>query len=352
MTELKTPITELFGIKKPIILAGMNVAAGPELAAAVTNAGGLGVIGGLGYTPKFLKEQINVLKSHLDDKNAPFGIDLLLPQVGGGARATNKDYTNGELPQLIDAIIEGKASVFVCAVGVPPKWAVDKLHAAGIVCMNMVGAVKHVKKALDVGVDIICAQGGEGGGHTGDTATSILIPKVVDECRGRISPLTNKPVLVVAAGGIFDGRGLAMALAAGASAVWVGTRFICAEEAGAPPAHQKSVIGADYDGTIRTIIYSGRPMRVRKTAHNTNWEENKSAEIKELTSKGILPIMHEIEQLGDKLTPKMSMEIRPWLMGQAAGAISEVVPAKKIVDDMVAEAIAQIQAANSMVSRL
>merc|ERR1719487_2820352 len=104
--------------------------------------------------------------------------------------------------------------------------------------MNMVGAVKHVEKALAVGVDIICAQGGEGGGHTGDTATSILIPKVVDACRGRISPLTGKPVEVVAAGGIFDGRGLAMALAAGASAVWVGTRFVACEEAAAGPYHK------------------------------------------------------------------------------------------------------------------
>merc|ERR1719487_789893 len=104
--------------------------------------------------------------------------------------------------------------------------------------MNMVGAVKHVEKALAVGVDIICAQGGEGGGHTGEVATSILIPKVVDACRGRVSPLTGKPVLVVAAGGIFDGRGLAMALSVGAAGVWVGTRFVAAEEAGAGPYHK------------------------------------------------------------------------------------------------------------------
>ncbi len=83
---IRTPLCELFGIKHPIIQAGMNVAAGPELAAAVTNAGGLGVIGGLGYTPKFLRQQIATLKSHLVDKNAPFGVDLLLPKVGEGAR--------------------------------------------------------------------------------------------------------------------------------------------------------------------------------------------------------------------------------------------------------------------------
>merc|ERR1712054_359990 len=128
--KIRTPITEMFGIKHPVLLAGMNVAAGPKLAAAVTNAGGLGVIGGVGYTPDMLREQIAELKEHLDDKNAPFGVDLLLPQVGGSARKTNYDYTDGHLPELVDIIIEEKASLFVSAVGVPPKWAVEKLHAA------------------------------------------------------------------------------------------------------------------------------------------------------------------------------------------------------------------------------
>ena len=132
---------------------------GPELAAAVTNAGGMGVLGGVGYTPKFLRQQIKEIKEYLNDKNAPFGVDLLLPQVGGSARKTNKDYTGGKLPELIDIIIEEKAAAFVCAVGVPPKEQVDRLHAAGIPCINMVGAAKHCAKALAVGMDIICCQG-------------------------------------------------------------------------------------------------------------------------------------------------------------------------------------------------
>ena len=136
---ISTELTKLFGIRHPILLAGMNVAAGPELAAAVTNAGGLGVIGGIGYTPSFLKKQIDLLKAALNDKNAPFGVDLLLPETGGSARKTNYDYTKGQLPELIDVIIKEKAKVFVCAVGVPPKAVVEKLHAAGIPVMNMIG---------------------------------------------------------------------------------------------------------------------------------------------------------------------------------------------------------------------
>ena len=162
--KIRTPITELFGIKHPILLAGMNVAAGPKLAAAVTNAGGLGVIGGVGYTPDMLQEQIDELKGFLDRPDLPFGVDLLLPQVGGSARKTNYDYTKGKLNELTDIIIESGAKLFVSAVGVPPKAIVDKLHKAGILYMNMIVHVKHVQKCIDVGVDIICAQGGEGGG--------------------------------------------------------------------------------------------------------------------------------------------------------------------------------------------
>merc|ERR1711971_141489 len=117
LPSITTPITEMFGIKHPVILAGMNVAAGPELAAAVTNAGGLGVIGGVSYTPKILKMKIDELKEELQSKDAPFGVDLLLPQVGGSARKTNKDYTHGDLPELIDITIEMGAKLFVSAVG-------------------------------------------------------------------------------------------------------------------------------------------------------------------------------------------------------------------------------------------
>jgi len=161
-----TPLTKLFGIKHPIMLAGMNVAAGPRLAAAVTNAGGIGVIGGIRQSPKMLQGSIDEIKKNLKDKDAPFGVDLLIPQIGGSARKTNYDYTKGQLPELTEVIIKNKAALFVCAVGVPPREMVEKLHAANIPVMNMVGHPKHVKKALDVGVDMICAQGGEGGGHT------------------------------------------------------------------------------------------------------------------------------------------------------------------------------------------
>ncbi|ESK89329.1 2-nitropropane dioxygenase [Moniliophthora roreri MCA 2997] len=344
MATISTPITELFGIKHPVLLAGMNVAAGPELAAAVTNAGGLGVIGGFGYTPKILRQQIKAIKEDLKDKDAPFGVDLLLPQVGGNARKTNYDYTKGHLNELIDVIIEEKSKLFVCAVGVPPKHVVERLHKAGIPVMNMVGHPKHVEKALEAGVDIICAQAGEGGGHTGDTPASVLIPACVDLVKGRKAPLNGKPVYVIGAGAVYDGRSLAANLMWGAQAVWVGTRFVASVEAGAPKMHKEMIVKSGFDDNQRTVIFTGRPLRVYRTPYVADWEANRQEEIKALTSKGIIPVNDDLEK-----HPEKSISARPWLMGSVAGLIKDILPAKDIVENMVNEAAEIMQQRASLV---
>mmetsp|Transcript_91318 Transcript_91318/g.221739 ORF Transcript_91318/g.221739 Transcript_91318/m.221739 type:complete len:409 (+) Transcript_91318:109-1335(+) len=196
------------------------------------------------------------------------------------------------------------------------------------------------------------AQGGEGGGHTGEVATSILIPKVVDLCRGKTSKLTGGPILVVAAGGVFDGRGLAMSLSMGAGAVWVGTRFVASEEAGAPPRHKKGTVAAGYHDTIRTIIFTGRPMRVIKNDYIMGWEENRASEIKELTSKGVLPVYHDMEERKKKGEEMMISQVQPLLIGQAAGAIDDVKPAAEIMSEMVTGAIESLRGATAQISKL
>lgn len=218
----------------------------------------------------------------------------------------------------------------------------------------MIGHPKHIAKCVAAGADIICAQGGEGGGHTGDVPTSILIPTCVEMVKNTKSPLTGKPVQVVAAGGIFNGKSLAAALSMGATAVWVGTRFILAEEAGAPKQHQEAVRTAGFDDTIRTIIFTGRPLRVRKNPYIQNWEENRKDDIKKLTSEGIIPVQYDIEKLddADKLDDETIDAAHPWLMGKVAAVVNEKVPAKKIVDDMVAEAVEQIKKTNKYVAKL
>jgi len=307
------------------------------------------------------------LKKSLDDPNAPFGVDLLLPKVGEGARKTNYDYTKGKLDPLIDIIIDSGATLFVCAIGVPPKYIVEKLHKANILVMNMVGHPKHVKYALAAGCDLICAQGGEGGGHTGSIPTSILLPKCVDLVRGKMSPLNpSQPVMVVGAGGVYDGRGLAMALSYGCQAVWVGTRFVCAEEAGASLAHKEAIIEAGYDDTIRTEIYTGRPLRVVSNPYAKMWEQSRQQEMKELLAKGVIPYtkdlaaMNRVKNKTKKLensenyamsyvAPAGQDKMWPHLSGQVAAAIDDVQPAKQIVEEMVQGAIAAIKENNAKI---
>ena len=131
---------------QPLLFVAQGVSHS-ELAAAVTNGGGHGVIGGLTMSPDQLTSQIKDIKANLVDKSGNFGVDLAIPQVGGNARKTNHDYTHGHLPELIDVIIEEQATLFVCAVGVPPRWVVDKLHAGGVLIGNMIGHPQHVEKA-------------------------------------------------------------------------------------------------------------------------------------------------------------------------------------------------------------
>lgn len=201
--------------------------------------------------------------------------------------------------------------------------------------MNMVGHPKHAKKALDAGVDIVCAQGGEGGGHTGDVPNSILIPAVVDVARlYKPKMLKGETALVVAAGGIYNGRSLASSLMQGAAGVWVGTRFVACTEAGCSEQHKESVVSARFEDTMRTLAVSGRPLRVRRNEWIHKWEAQPE-KIKELTEKGVVPIEYDFDQGNE-------VDI-PHLMGVVAGVIDEIKPAKAIVDEMVGEAVEMLK---------
>lgn len=287
------------------------------------------------YTPDQLRSIIKEMKEHFTRPDLPFGVDLALPQLGGNARKTNHDYTGGKLDELIDITIESGARLFVSAVGVPPKHVLERLHGAGIIVMNMVGHPKHAVKALELGVDIICAQGGEGGGHTGDVANSVLIPAVVDVARNyKPKMLGGRSAMVVAAGGISDGRGLASSLMQGAMGVWVGTRFVASVEAGCSEEHKREVVSCGFDGTERTLVLSGRPLRMKTNEYIRKWH-SKPEKVRELCDKGVVPIEWDFDQ-GNEVD-------LPHLMGQVAGAIKEIKPAGEIVDDMVQEAVEMLR---------
>ncbi|KAL1895199.1 hypothetical protein Sste5346_005344 [Sporothrix stenoceras] len=371
MAPLSTPLTELLGIQHPIVLAGMARVSGGALAAAVSNAGGLGVVGGFRLTPQQLRETVAELKADLARPDLPFGIDLALPQVGDGARATNYDYTEGKLDELIDIVINEGAKLFVSAVGVPPAYVIDRLHSHGILVMNMVGHPKHAAKALARGVDMVCAQGTEGGGHTGPVAGTVLIPAVVDvanrvaterkalKAKGQNGNFLLAEPLVVAAGGISDGRGLAAALMQGAAGVWVGTRFVACAEANCSEAHKQAVVTCDTDDTDITLVLTGRPLRTRLNAYIRKWHEQPQ-KIRDLCAKGIIPFEHDLESHGHdghagdeiKIGDEEDDVEMPYLMGQVAGNIQKVQPAKEIVDEMVAGAVASLQRGQTYLGKL
>lgn len=352
-----TDLTKKLRMKVPIILAGMSGVSHADLAAAVSNAGGCGVIGGLTLKPKVLRKEIADLKSQLNDPSLPFGVDLAIPQIGGSARKTNHDYTHGHLPELIDIIIEEKAAIFVCAVGVPPRWAVDKLHKAGIWIMNMVGAPKHVDKALKAGVDMICAQGTEGGGHTGEIGTLTLIPQCVTRVKGKTSEIDGSPILVVGAGGITSGKTMAAALNLGACGVWVGTRFVASVESHASDLHKDLVIKAGPLDTGRTLIYSGRPLRGYNTEYIKSWDSRKR-EIEDLCEKGIVPFEQEMKKLETEMG-KDGFEFEftfgqmfPKLMGQGAGDITSIDTAADIVEEMMTDCIDTLRSKQALIAKL
>jgi NAD(P)H-dependent flavin oxidoreductase YrpB (nitropropane dioxygenase family) len=182
-----------------------------------------------------------------------------------------------------------------------------------------------------------------------DVPTSILIPAVKKLIEGKKSPYTGREVQLVAAGGIFNGQSLASALMLGASAVWVGTRFVLSDEAGAPKAHQEAVQTSGFEDNIRTIIFTGRPLRVRKNPYIENWEENRQQEIKDLTSRGKIPIEYDMERLGDDIDDDTLDNARPFLMGKVAAVVNEKKPAKQIIDEMVTEAVQWLQTGNSYI---
>jgi len=307
---LHTPLCDLLGIKHPIMLAGMGGVSYAELAAAVSNAGGYGVLGMAGRGPGFIRDQMRAVRK-LTDK--PFGVDLLA--------ATPESLTDA-----VDVIIGEGASSFVAGLGVPMP-ILEKLKSAGLKVMVVCGAVKHAVKAEQAGCDAVICQGGEGGGHTGLVGTMPLIAQAVEAVK----------IPVVGAGGLYDGRGLAAVLALGGVGVWMGTRFIASAEAHAGGLYQQTILEASDEATVRTRSYSGKPMRVKKNAWTDDWE-SRPKDIQpfpiQVGVSSNAGVMGGIGGQIEGLDPDRSC----FAMGQSAGGVRDVLPAAEIVRRLIAEA--------------
>jgi enoyl-[acyl-carrier protein] reductase II len=322
---MKTRLTELLGVEHPIMLAGMGGVSYAPLAAAVSQAGGYGCLGASTMTQDQMVDEMKAVRSITE---LPFAVDLLTAMPGDMLRS-------------VDVLIEGGASMFVAGLGVPSE-AVARCHEAGVLVANMCGRVEHARRAIDAGCDLVIAQGTEAGGHTGQVATLPLVPMIVDAVDGQVP--------VVAAGGIFDGRGLAAALTLGADGIWVGTRFIATPEARALPGFKDGILTSDETGTIISKAFSGKTMRVLRNGQTAHFEAHPDE---------ILPFPEQLMKSfsdgsfhlgGDESTLGVDPDREGYPAGQAVGAIDELVPAGDLVRRFVAEAEAALGRGASLIS--
>jgi enoyl-[acyl-carrier protein] reductase II len=305
---LRTPVCDLFGIEHPVFLAGMGEVAFADLAAAVSEAGGYGVLGMAASPPDRIRREMRAVRALT---GRPFGVDMLaaLPEVVDAA---------------IDVIVDEGASCFVAGLGVPSR-VIERCHRAGVKVMVVCGKVSHAQRAEHEGCDAVVAQGTEAGGHTGQIATMALVPQVVDAVR----------IPVLAAGAIVDGRGLAAALALGAQGVWMGTRFIASREARAGKVYKERLVAAGDADTEITRAYSGKPMRVLRNAWVEDWRR-RAAEIQPFPLQMAESARAGVLNFADDAGADPARTGMP--AGQGAGAIHDVPGAGDLVRTVVADA--------------
>ena len=235
----------------------------------------------------------------------------------------------GGMTAQVEIIIEGGASAFVAGLGVPTE-VVDLCHRHDVLVVSMCGKVEHAVRAVEAGCDLVVAQGTEAGGHTGQVASLPLVPQIVDA--------VGNQVPVVAAGGIFDGRGLAAALALGADGIWVGTRFIATPEARGVLGYKEKLLASREDETTVSRAYSGKTMRVVRNEYTAYYEAHPE-ELKKFPEQlGISYGNGTMHLGGDSFTDGVDVDKECYPAGQGVGAISELVPAGDLVRRFVAEA--------------
>jgi NAD(P)H-dependent flavin oxidoreductase YrpB (nitropropane dioxygenase family) len=360
---IRTALCDLLAIDIPILQAGMGTYRGvvtpPALVAAVSEAGGLGTLGGAGLLPEELRVAIRQVRSLT---TRPFGVDLIIPAELSAREGTRDEIRadirarfprhsawaqelferfglpSGEIDmgftwteELTHAqarvVIEERVPVFVIALG-DPRQFMPACRDAGIKVAGLVGSLGNLRRQLEAGVDFIIAQGAEAGGHTGVVATMPLVPQVVDAAGS---------VPVVAAGGIADGRGVAAALMLGAAGAWCGTAFLAAEEATLHPTHREQILQGRSEDFAVSRIYTGKPARTYRNEIHRLWAE-----------AGLEPLgmPHQkvlMEDFLDACRKHGRLELASNPCGQVAGMLHGTKPAATILTDMAAGAAAALR---------
>jgi NAD(P)H-dependent flavin oxidoreductase YrpB (nitropropane dioxygenase family) len=353
--KLRTPLTELVGVEHPVVQTGMGWVAGARLVSATANAGGLGILASATMTLDELAAAIGKVKAAT---GKPFGVNI---------RADAADADD-----RVDLMIREGVKVASFALA-PKQELISRLKDAGLVVIPSIGAAKHARKVAAWGADAVIVQGGEGGGHTGPVATTLLLPSVLDALKGTDIP-------VVAAGGFFDGRGLAAALCYGAAGVAMGTRFLLTSDSTVPDAVKQRYLQAALDGTVVTTRVDGMPHRVLRTGLVEKLESGSRArgftaamrnaakfkKMSQMTWRSMiadgLAMRHGKDLTWSQVvmaanTPMLlkaglvegNTEAGVLASGQVAGILDDLPSCAELIQTIVADAIKHLQAASALV---
>lgn len=355
--QLRTPICDLLGIEVPILQAGMGNVAYGRLAAAVSNAGGLGSIGGIDIPPEEVDAEIRLFRSLSDGPlcvdlgfpaNAPKGLDdVAVPDLPGPLRqlkseldergvevlpTTDQAISLADNTRKLEISLDHGVEVIACALGTP-KWVVDLCHERGAKVLSIVGKAKHARSAIRNGTDVVVVQGTEGGGHSGDVGLITLLAEVLE----------FSTVPVIAAGGLVKGSQIAGCLTMGAQGVWVGTRFLASEESGSEAVFKEAVVEAEYDSTLRSLLFDGLYVRMLRNRFTEVWVGHED-ELSPYPVQRVLTMPFKYAAMKANLKSHMSLP-----SGAGAGMINDLPGAAEILHRLVEETVEALQSVGKTV---
>ncbi|RFU42812.1 nitronate monooxygenase [Actinomadura logoneensis] len=361
---MRTRVTELFGIEYPIFAFSHC----RDVVAAVSRAGGMGVLGALYFTPEELEVELKWIDEHTGGR--PYGVDVVMPARYEGADAGDAEELLGRLQAMIpqghrdflegllaehgveppseradrallgwtdqtarpqvEVALRHDIALLASALGPPPADVVELAHEHGVKVAGLASTARHARKQVAAGVDIIVAQGTEAGGHTGEVSTMVLIPEVVDA--------VGDDTIVLAAGGIGRGRQVAAGLALGAEGVWTGSIWLTVDEADTPERALPKLLDATSRDTVRSRAWTGKPARFLRTAWTDAWEGS--------SSPGTLPMPMQFMLVADAL-PRIARsgdgELVTFPVGQIVGSMNQVRPAAQVVYDLIEEYVEAVE---------
>jgi NAD(P)H-dependent flavin oxidoreductase YrpB (nitropropane dioxygenase family) len=358
---MKTPLAQDLGLEFPLFAFTHC----RDVAAAVSRAGGLGVLGVAGHSLRHLEMELEWIEKQVEGR--PYGVDLLLPAkfVGAGDASLDESKLDALIPaehrrflddlmqrygvpplpvgteprpafqvgyeqqrDVIEFVFSKKISLIASALGPPPGWMVEQGRSRGVRVAALAGTVEHAQKHAEAGVDIVVAQGYEAGGHTGEIATMVLVPEVVDA----VSPL---PVL--AAGGIASGRQITAALALGAQGVWMGSIWLTTEEAETHPVVKEKFLRASSRDTVRSRSLTGKPARQLRTAWTDAWEDpaNPKPLPMPLQPRLVAEAQARIARSAHKSAG--AEQLINYFVGQVVGSMKHVKSVRSVIEELVQE---------------